>query len=154
MCIVQEPQVHITSFPRLVEHFLWLSFFSDQMFSVEIWLSSGCEDDVLWGKLGTGGSLEGGGPTTIWSPHQFTSNLSHDCFEYCKNSTKVEKYFRQSLLFKNEKRQHYKTLEGGQMICIPHICHFWYATIFFRPVKGTPKKCVNSRQKLPRDKTA
>ena len=37
---------------------------------------------------------------------------------------------------------------------IPHICHFWYATIIFRPVKGTPKKCVNSRQKFPRDKTA
>ena len=37
---------------------------------------------------------------------------------------------------------------------IPHICHFWYATKFFRPVKGTPKKCVNSRQKLHRDKTA
>ena len=37
---------------------------------------------------------------------------------------------------------------------IPDICHFWYATIIFRPVKGTPKKCVNSRQKFPRDKTA
>ena len=37
---------------------------------------------------------------------------------------------------------------------IPHICHFWYATKFFRPVKGTPKKCVNLRQKLHRDKTA
>ena len=37
---------------------------------------------------------------------------------------------------------------------IPHICHFWYATIFIRPVKGTPKKCVNSRQILHRDKTA
>ena len=22
---------------------------------------------------------------------------------------------------------------------IPHICHFWYATISFRPLKGTPK---------------
>ena len=39
-------------------------------------------------------------------------------------------------------------------VFIPHICHFWYTTIFFRPVKGTPKKCVKSRQKLPRDKTA
>ena len=37
---------------------------------------------------------------------------------------------------------------------IPHICHFRYATIFFWPVKGTPKKCVNSRQKLHHDKTA
>ena len=37
---------------------------------------------------------------------------------------------------------------------IPDICHFWYATIIFRPIKGTPKKCVNSRQKFPRDKTA
>ena len=37
---------------------------------------------------------------------------------------------------------------------IPHNCHFWYATTFFRPVKGTPKKCVNLRQKLSRDKTA
>ena len=42
-------------------------------------------------------------------------------------------------------------LEGHSVI--PHICHFWYATKFFRPVKGTPKKCVNSRQKLHRDKT-
>ena len=31
-------------------------------------------------------------------------------------------------------------------ILIPHNCHFWYATTFFRPVKGTSKKCVNSRQ--------
>ena len=29
---------------------------------------------------------------------------------------------------------------------IPHNCHFWYATTFFRPVKGTPKKCLNLRQ--------
>ena len=42
----------------------------------------------------------------------------------------------------------------GDDDCIPDICHFWYATIIFRPVKGTPKKCVNSRQKFPRDKTA
>ena len=40
-----------------------------------------------------------------------------------------------------------------QLNCIPDICHFWYATIFSRPVKGTPKKCVNLRQKLSRDKT-
>ena len=40
------------------------------------------------------------------------------------------------------------------LLIIPHICHFWYATIFFKPVKGTPKKCVNSRQKLPCNKTA
>ena len=41
--------------------------------------------------------------------------------------------------------------DGRRMIhpYIPHICHFWYATIYFRPVKGTPKKCVNSRQKMP-----
>ena len=37
---------------------------------------------------------------------------------------------------------------------IPHNCHFWYTTIFFRPVKGTPKKCGNSLQKMSRDKTA
>ena len=42
--------------------------------------------------------------------------------------------------------------EGDEVI--PDNCHFWYATIFFRPVKGTPKNCVNSRQKLPPDKTA
>ena len=41
-----------------------------------------------------------------------------------------------------------------QLNCIPDICHFWYTTIFSRPVKGTPKKCVNLRQKLSRDKTA
>ena len=35
-----------------------------------------------------------------------------------------------------------------------HICHFWCATIFFRHVKGTPKKRVNLRQKFPRDKSA
>ena len=29
---------------------------------------------------------------------------------------------------------------------IPDNCHFWYATIFFRPVKDTPKKCVNLRK--------
>ena len=44
--------------------------------------------------------------------------------------------------------------DGGGDDGIPHICHFWYATIFFRLVKGTPKKCVNSRRKLPRNKTA
>ena len=37
---------------------------------------------------------------------------------------------------------------------IPHICHFWYATKFFRPVKAMPKKFVNSRQKMHRDKKA
>ena len=37
---------------------------------------------------------------------------------------------------------------------LPDNCHFWYATICFRPVKGTPKKCVNSQQKLSRVKTA
>ena len=37
---------------------------------------------------------------------------------------------------------------------IPHICHFWYATKCSSPVKCTPKKCVNSQQKLPRNKTA
>ena len=42
--------------------------------------------------------------------------------------------------------------EDHEHLSIPEICHFWYATIFFRPVKSTPKKCVNSRQKLPRDK--
>ena len=50
---------------------------------------------------------------------------------------------------------------GAQISCsgacsssIPHICHFWYTTAFFRPVKSPPKKYVNSRQKLLRDKTA
>ena len=33
-------------------------------------------------------------------------------------------------------------------ISIPDNCHFWYATTFFRPVKGMPKKCVNSRKKI------
>ena len=37
---------------------------------------------------------------------------------------------------------------------IPDICPFWYATILFGLQKSTPKKCVNLRQKLPRDKTA
>ena len=27
-------------------------------------------------------------------------------------------------------------------MCIPDICHFWYTTIFSRPVKSTAKKCV------------
>ena len=34
------------------------------------------------------------------------------------------------------------------------IAYLIFFTIFSRPVKGTPKKCVNLRQKLSRDKTA
>ena len=40
------------------------------------------------------------------------------------------------------------------LIAIPHNCHFLYANAISRSGKGTPKKCVNSRRKLPRDKTA
>ena len=47
-----------------------------------------------------------------------------------------------------------KKMQINVQLFIPDNCHFWYATIFFRPVKGTPKKCVNSRQKLSRVKTA
>ena len=36
----------------------------------------------------------------------------------------------------------------------PFICHFWYTIAIFRPVKSPPKKCVNLRQILLRDKTA
>ena len=28
------------------------------------------------------------------------------------------------------------------LVAIPHICHFWYATIFFGLAKSMPKKCV------------
>ena len=45
------------------------------------------------------------------------------------------------------------TEASSHLFPIPHICHFWYATIFFRPVKGTLKKCVSLRQKLHHDKT-
>ena len=37
---------------------------------------------------------------------------------------------------------------------IPDICHFLYANTISRPGNRTPKKRVNLRQKLPRDKTA
>ena len=30
----------------------------------------------------------------------------------------------------------------GKHFSTPDICHFWYTTIFSRPVKSTPKKCV------------
>ena len=45
-------------------------------------------------------------------------------------------------------------LKKEEHTSITHICNFLYTNAFFRPVKSTPKKCVNSRQKLLRDKTA
>ena len=45
-------------------------------------------------------------------------------------------------------QERFKTIKRsfGIVSAIPDICHFWYATIFFKPVQSTPKKCINSGQ--------
>ena len=76
-----KPTSQFTYFPSLDRIFPWFSFCLTRCF---LWkpepFPGRSEDDVLWGKLGTGGSLEEGGGPTIWSPHQFNSNLPQDCY--------------------------------------------------------------------------
>ena len=77
--------------------------------------------------------------------HQHISTSAHQQHQ-CISAVAASLHQRISSISASVTSGHQKHLR------IPHICHFWYATRFFRPVKGTPKKCVNSRQKLPRNK--
>ena len=49
--------------------------------------------------------------------------------------------------FSPEKLEMHISHLSRPLSAIPDNCHFWYATIFFRPVKGTPKNCVTRKQR-------
>ena len=59
-------------------------------------------------------------------------------------------------LFGNSKRELSTMLNTRLMHCLAHLIFVIFGTppYFFGPVKSTPKKCVNSRQKLHYDKRA
>ena len=113
-----KPTSQFTYFPSLVKKIPRFSFCLTRCF---LWkpepFPGRSEDDVLWGKLGTGGSLEGGGPTTIWSPpsvhfkpfprfllFHFLSvekfrHLSHSCFFSSRKKRKQSKHLKMFNLF-------------------------------------------------------
>ena len=72
----------------------------------------------------------------------------------CKQVSKHDKKIRSTGPMSYIGKACHKKDSSHMILYIPHICHFLYTNAFSRPVKSTPKKCVNSRQKLLRDKTA